>query len=324
MTIQANAVRPPAVELASGCGNRHRVDLLSDALVVDNESLVNNPARTLCSVERARSERRAIAVESIGTRPESLSLLPLIEPDILVLAPELADCEPTTASARALHVLAAQAERTGAVIVASGIDSEIQRTRALAMGATFGIGALFAPATPDECPHEFAGGALPPPTWSTPFASTTSPFSIASSDTFATSSTKKLLIEMSTHIEFQAACSGADTMALGTFQHARQFSTRTRRRWRTMADRIAYTGVYGVAMNDLSDSGLTHSGLAPDDPLVDEWNIVVLGQFYCCVLSARDQHCGTSELDRRFDYVLSHDRGTVVRCARAILSRFDG
>ncbi len=329
MTINGNTTRPPAVELTSGGGSRHRIDLLSDALVVDNEALIDSPARTLCSVQRARGEHRAVAVESVGTRPESLSLLPLIEPDIIVLSPELAECEPTTESARALQVLAAHAERTGAVIVASGVDSEVHRTRALAMGATFGIGELYSPVLHNSISDESTGRFLPPPTWSTPFAETTSPFDIASAENYATSSTKKLLIEMSTQIESEAAVSGADTMALGTFQHARQFPSRTRRRWRTMAERIAYTGVYGVDMNELSNPGIFHSDLDPADRLTEEWNIVVLGQFYCCVLSARDLsardlHCGASELDRRFEYVISHDRRTVVRCARTILSRFDG
>lgn len=315
----------PAVELESRGSQRHRFDLLSDALVVDTKSLVDSPAQTLCSVENAREQQRVVAVDSVGIRPDSLSLLPLIEPDIIVLAPELANDAPTTAAAHALHVLAAQAERTGAVIVASGIDTEMHRRRALAMGATFGIGELYSPAEADSTKkHRDPVAAGLPPTWSTPPAEAASPFDITSAEHLATSSTKRLLIEMSTHIECQAALSGPDTLTLGTFQHARQFGPTTRRRWRAMAARIAYTGVYGVDMRGMTDPGITHSDLDPTDPLIEEWNIVVLGQFYCCVLSARDLRIGRCESDRRFDYVVSHDRGTVIRCARAILSRFDG
>lgn len=299
------------------------MDLLSDALVVDDRALVDDPARTLCSVERARRELRVVAVDSVGTRPESLSLLPLIEPDVIVLAPELASAEPSSAAARALHVLAAQAERTGAVIVASGVDSELHRARALALGATYGVGELYPPHDLDAISDDNGGGlAAMSPTWNTPAAASDSPFDIASADQPTTVSTKKLLVHMSTQIEFQAASSGGDTMALGTFQHARQFGDATRRRWHTMAERIAYTGVCGVNMGSMTGPDITHSSIDPSDTLTDEWNVIVLGQFFCCILSARDRHVGNSEATREFDYVVSHDRGTVVRCARAVLSRF--
>lgn len=317
------AVHSPVAELDAVGGPVRRIDLLSGAHVVDDRSLLDNPADVLASVEQAREQSRIVAVADVGVRPESLSLLPLIEPDIIVLAPEMASVAADTAAARTLHVLAAQAERTGAVIVASGVDSEVHRSRALALGARFGSGQLFPPVddsrrdsrAPDHHPAAMF------PTWSTPIADSKSPFDIASADLTSVVSTKKLLIEMSTQIESQASNAGADTLALGTFQHARHLTTATRRRWTTMADRISYTGVYGVGM-DASADGIVHSALDPDDPLVEEWNVIVLGQFFCCVLSARDAHRGSGEMGRQFDYVVSHDRGTVVRCARAVLSRF--
>lgn len=288
--------------------------------MVHDRSLVDNPAEILMQVEKARDQCRRIAVDDVGTRPESMTLLPLIEPDIIVLAPELTYAVPDTAAARALHVLAAQVERTGAVVVASGVDSERHRTRALALGASFGIGALF-PTTPIDGtgPRE----ALASPTWSTPTSDSRSPFDIASTDQSSAVSTKKLLVELSCQIESQASDAGPDTMVLGTFQHARQFARPTQRRWQRMAGNIAYTGIYGIDMACLTVPGIITSSIDPSDELVEEWNVVVLGQFFCCVLSARDLRWGVDELGRTFEYVVSHDRGTVVRCARAVLSRFD-
>lgn len=308
----------PAGELLAHAGDR-RIDLLADAFVVDDRSLIDNPAEILLSVELAREERRCVAVEHVGSSPESLSLLPLIEPDVIVLAPHLSESEPDSVALRALHVLAAQAERTGAVIVASGVDSELHRTRALALGATLGIGEMFPPI---DTRFEISTSVPVGPTWSTPTADSSSPFEIASARTASTVSTKALLVELSIQIEAQASSAGADTLALGTFQHALHFGAGTRRRWQAMAERIAYTGVYGTDMLDATELGVIHSGIDRGDPLVDEWNVVVLGQFFCCVLSARDLHRGEPEPNREFAYVVSHDRGTVVRCARAVLSRF--
>jgi Sensory domain in DIguanylate Cyclases and Two-component system len=282
---------------------------------------MRNPAEVLSSVQEARGQNRMVAVDDVGVRPESLTMLPLIEPDIIVLAPELADTEPDKVCARAVHVIAAQAERTGALIVARGVDSELQRYRALALGATYGVGESFPDLTAG------VGSRLPVPlfpTWSTSDSKSLSPFDIVADGRVAASTSKKLLIEMSIDIEWQASSAGADTLALGTFQHARQFGACTRRRWRTMANNIAFTGVYGIQMDTLTDPGITHFALDPADPLVEEWNVVVLGQFFSCVLSARDLHRGDDEPSRMFEYVVSHDRATVIRCTRAVLTRFGG
>jgi DICT domain-containing protein len=89
-----------------------------------------------------------------------------------------------------------------------------------------------------------------------------------------------------------------------------------------MASRIAYAGVYGVGMGHTVDEGIHQAPLAADDELVEEWNVVVLGPHFGCVLSAVDLHRGEADSEREFDYVVSYDRSTVVRCARAVLDRF--
>lgn len=303
--------------------------IASDAygtFVVRESSMVDNPAKTLLEVEKARARNNIIAVDDVGGQFASFGILPLIEPDIIVLAPEMSASDPDPYVARATHVLAAQAERTGAVIVASGVDSEAHRVRALELGATFGIGLLYPPRSSPKSLSESASRAvLASRTWSTPDADSTSPFAIASAGRVATRSRKNLLVEMSTHIEWQASVAGPETLVLGTFQHDRHFRGSTKARWQAMAEHSAYTGVCGVGMADTSDTHIRRAPLDPADGMTEEWNVVVLGAHFCCVLSAREMNTGDSlGPDREFDYVISHDRCTVVRCAKAILHRFDG
>ncbi|MET0195636.1 MULTISPECIES: DICT sensory domain-containing protein [Nocardiaceae] len=304
------------VELDPGHTTSRSTGVLADAVVIDHVAFSRNPASVLSTVESARAQARPVALDGVGTGPESLALLPLIEPDVIILAPEMTGSATDVAAARALHVLAAQAERTGAVVVARGVDSDRDRDRALALGATFGLGDLFRADGGDVRPD-----AVTPPTWNTPSSDHTSAFVIASTDQTTTVSTKKLLVQMSMHIEAQASDAGPDTLVLGTFQHSRHFTARTRRRWRTLAGRTAYTGVYGIGLGELAVPGIVGSSLDASDDLVDEWNVVVLGQFFCCVLSARDLHRGEDDPDREFEYAITHDRATVVRCARTVLSR---
>ncbi len=293
--------------------------------VVNESSMVDNPAKTLLAVEKARARNNIIAVDDVGGQLASFGILQLIEPDIIVLAPQMSASDPDPYVARATHVLAAQAERTGAVIIASGVDSEAHRIRALELGATFGTGLLYPPmSSPKSLSESTSRAVLASRTWSTPDADSTSPFAIASAGRVATRSRKNLLVEMSTHIEWQASVAGPETLILGTFQHDRYFRGNTKARWQTMAEHSAYTGVCGVGMGGKSETHLHRAPLDPADGMTQEWNVVVLGAHFCCVLSAREMNTGDLGPDREFDYVISHDRCTVVRCAKAILHRFDG
>ena len=61
--------------------------------------------------------------------------------------------------------------------------------------------------------------------------------------------------------------------------------------------------------------------LCPDDPLRHEWDVVTVGPHHAAALLARDLgDCGPDG-DRRFSYVLTHDRALVVQAARALLHR---
>lgn len=297
--------------------------LRRDVVVITEASLIANPSRTLRAVVAARCSGKVVAVDDVGSRPQSLALLPLVEPDVIVLAPWLSARRADDATARTAHAVAAQVERTGALVIADGVDSEPCRRRALALGATYGLGALY-PAV--DAPEQLAEEKIDPfpstPVRSDLAAEASTPFAIATEGRRPVHSLKRLLVAMSTSLEQQAGAAGPETIVLGTFQYARNFGERTRARWQYMAERIAYAGVYGVGLGPCAEAGIHHASLDPDDPLVEEWNVVVLGPYFACVLSAVDLHRGTDDLDREFDYVVSYDRGTVVRCARSILDRF--
>lgn len=80
--------------------------------------------------------------------------------------------------------------------------------------------------------------------------------------------------------------------------------------------------MYGVDLVDVRDGNVHRAPLAPDDDLVEEWNVAVLGPHFAALLSARDQHCGADDLDRTFDFVQSYDRLTVTQAVHSILQRF--
>ncbi|GGC63583.1 EAL domain-containing protein [Hoyosella rhizosphaerae] len=298
----------------SGAADKHEVVIITD------HALITDPSNVLHLIATARAEGKVIAVDDVGKVGRSLALLPLIEPEVVILAAELLSRRPDSHVSRVAHAIAAHAELTGAAVIAHGVDSDEQLERALALGADYGVGEHFPSLEP--LATLFEERCVPIPFGTAPVREGRLPFDIAAEGRRIHRSRKRLLVEMSTTLERHAEVAGPDTILLGTFQHAHNFTSGTRDRWESIAARVAYAGVYGVGMGPFVDGNVHHAPLDPAEPLVDEWNVVVLAPHFCAVLSAKDIHRGDHDADREFDYVVSYERSTAVRCARAILDRF--
>uniref|UniRef100_UPI003D8AD77B DICT sensory domain-containing protein n=1 Tax=Gordonia sp. B7-2 TaxID=3420932 RepID=UPI003D8AD77B len=291
-------------------------------MVVMPDAVTRCPQRTLARVARARAAGKIICVDGLTRNDHAATLLSLVEPDIIVTGPDVLRTPATADAAHLAHSLAAHRERSHAVIIAEGVDDEARRVTALTMGAEFGIGALF-PAVED--PTVLASGTVVPlpemPVWSTPDSDHSTPYAIASVANTPRRGDKRLLIEMSKALEHQAAVGGA-SIVLGTFQYAEHFTARTATRWRDMSERTGLAGVYGVGLPDVRDGNVHRAPLQPDDELIEEWNVAVLGPHFAALLSARDCHTGGPDLQRGFDFVQSYDRLTVTQAVHSILRRF--
>jgi EAL domain-containing protein (putative c-di-GMP-specific phosphodiesterase class I) len=291
-------------------------------MVVMPTAVERSPQHTLARVAKARAAGKIICVDGLQNNGHAATLLSLIEPDIIVTHADLLRQNVSEESAQLAHTIAAHTERSRAVVIAEGVDDEARRVTAMTMGASFGIGALY-PAV--ESPDALAVQTIVPlpqmPVWSTPGPDHETPYAIASSSITPRLGDKRLLIEMSKALEHQASIGGA-AIVLGTFQHADHFTSRTAERWRVMSENTGLAGVYGVGLADIRDGNVHRAPLSPDDDLVNEWNVAVLGPHFAALLSARDQHSGASDLDRTFDFVQSYDRITVTQAVHSILKRF--
>jgi DICT domain-containing protein len=61
--------------------------------------------------------------------------------------------------------------------------------------------------------------------------------------------------------------------------------------------------------------------LDDDDPLVGEWTVAVVGAHYAAALIGRDMGDGGPDLDRRFEFTVTHDPRLVLTAARSLLRR---
>ncbi|MCO8278028.1 EAL domain-containing protein [Actinoplanes sp. TRM 88003] len=98
------------------------------------------PAALLRIAGQSHLLGNGIALDDVGADPMSLAFLPFIEPDVIKLDMHLLrnPCAPSTAEVCA--VVAAAAARTGAVVIAEGIETSADVDVARTLGATWGQG----------------------------------------------------------------------------------------------------------------------------------------------------------------------------------------
>lgn len=294
---------------------------LQIVLEITERALAVRPAELLRTVERVRSFGWGIALDDVGADSASLAFMPLLHPDVVKLDLSLIQRRPTMAIAEIMHAVNAYAERTGALILAEGIETEQHLVAARGLGATLGQGWLLGhpTATPDA--------ALGVRTLALPEApeprrgSTDSPFSCLPPNTILRRATKRLLIELSKQLELEAMRLDESCVVAATFQKARHFTPSTALRYRDLVDRVGFVCALGQDLPTEPLPGLRGASLLPNDPLLDEWDVAILGPHFSAALLARDLGDTGPDMDRLFEYALTYRRDTVIAAAHCLLTR---
>ena len=301
-----------AASLVSRAANQ--VDLMVE---ITERALMHRPAELLRAVETLRAAGCAIALDDVGAEPESLALLPFVAPDVIKLDISLVQRWLNVEQAAIYTAVAAYAERTGATILAEGIETEIHLKQALALGATLGQGWYFSRPGPlkvrtsPATPRRIRRAPMPTPL---------SPFSLLDPSTVRTGP-KGLLMGISQHIESQGLALETPPVVLGAFQAARHFTPHTAVRYSRLADRCPLVAALGVDLPEEPVAGVRGASLHADDSLLGEWVVVVVGTHYAGALIAKDLGDSGPDRDRRFAFVLTHDHETVLAAARSLMTR---
>jgi EAL domain-containing protein (putative c-di-GMP-specific phosphodiesterase class I) len=297
---------------------RERLCLVTE---VTERALIAAPASLLTGTARLRAAGSLIALDDIGVDPRSLALLPFAAPEVVKLdlaVTQASDLKATARSAAAVH---AYAERAQAHIVAEGIETSAHRDTALACGADLGQGWLYGrpgPLPRDAARPARASIARAPRAEE---AVSATPYELLASHRPLRRGTKDLLLRMSRALESEAAWDGDASVVLSTFQDVSFFTPQTRARYRRLARDAAFVGALGVGMDDVPEPGVRGSSLLASEPLRGEWDVCAVGPYQAAAFTARDLGDTGIDGERRFDFVLTHDRDLVIRAATALMAR---
>ena len=292
---------------------------LQIVLEITERAIAARPADLLATARRLRGAGWRIALDDVGADDMSLAFMPLLRPDVVKLDLRLVQERPGPAVAEIMNAVNAYAERSGAVLLAEGIEDETHLQLARALGARLGQGWMYGRPAPTVTSPDSRAALHLPRLDTAPLAS--SPFDCVPDGTELRTSTKPLLVEVSKHLEREAMRFGRTCVVLATFQEAQHFTRPTARRYRTLVAHAAFVAAIGEGLDPEPLPGLRGADLRADDPVRGEWDLVVLAPHFAGALLARDLGDEGPEDSRRFEFALTYDRDVVVAAAQTLMSR---
>ena len=286
---------------------------------ITERALAADLAGVLAAAERLRAAGCAIALDDIGVVPESLAFIPLLRPEVVKLDLRLLRTVKDPATVIVAGAVRAYAEQSGAEVVAEGIETPDDLTRALVLGATLGQGWLWGRGEPrfpraEFRPERFAARAIGPALCATPYE-------LLRGHRQVRRAPKHLLIPLSKTLELMAVQDTVPPVLLAAFEHARFFRPSTVGDFTRLAARLPFVGALGVEMPPSPAPGVRGVSLSPLDPLAKEWTVVVLGAHTCGALIARDLGDGGPDGYREFEFAVSYDRALVTAAAHSLVGR---
>jgi EAL domain-containing protein (putative c-di-GMP-specific phosphodiesterase class I) len=293
---------------------------LQPVLEITERALTARPSDLLRAARDVRSRGWGLALDDVGADTRSLALMPLLRPDVIKLDLRLVQEQPGAEVAEIVNAVNAERERTNALILAEGIETERHLQKALAMGATLGQGWLFGR------PGAIGDTAVPGLDLATsaPGADAPTPYTVVQAVRATRPGTKRLLLALSMQLEQQAMTLGSGAVVIGAFQASERFTRRTRRRYTALATDAALVAALGVGMETEPAPGVRGAALSGTDPLLGEWSVAVVGPHFSGALVALDRGDGGPEMERSFDFALTYDRDLVIAAANSLLTRVLG
>jgi EAL domain-containing protein (putative c-di-GMP-specific phosphodiesterase class I) len=283
-------------------------------------SLTDRPAELLAAAQRLRQMGAGIALDDVGAHPRSLALMPFLAPEVIKLDLSLLQGNPPVQIAEIVQAVSAESERTGALVLTEGIETEEDRATALSFCAHYGQGWLFGHPEPlDRTAPPVANPIARPHRQSASFSDT--PFAVVSRRRPVQRGDKRLLLALSRQIEAQTGNLDRSAVLLSSFQDECFFSKRAHARYAKLAQDAALVGALGFGLPEHPAPGVRGVALDHLDPLRGEWDVAVVGSHFAVALVARDLGDSGPDMRRRFDFAITYDRDLAIDAARAMMTR---
>lgn len=281
---------------------------------ITERAVASRPADLLHTVMFLKSLGWGVALDDVGADAQSMALLPFIQPEVIKLDMRaVQDFDPDLVEV--VVGVNAEVERSGALILAEGIETEEQLERARTLGATLGQGWLFGkPADLPDNPVPPSGRPLridPRPA----ATSSGSPFEKLAAHVTPRRITRRDLDAISAVLERRALSLPFPPVMLSAFQDVSRFEPQ-REVYTQLSRRLPFLVVFAQGMDPEPIPGVKGVHLDKGDPLADEWLVGGLSPFQGFFLAAREVADGAG----KFEYILTFDRNLVIEASLLLLT----
>jgi EAL domain-containing protein (putative c-di-GMP-specific phosphodiesterase class I) len=282
-------------------------------LEVTERSLDRDPGTLLDGLDRQRHRVQGLAVDDVGSVPATLAMMPLIGPAVIKLDVTVTQGT-ATKLAKTLDIVYEEAERTGATILAEGIENRDHANLARSVGIAYGQGHyLGQPASlaehKDRPRRRVEVGARVPPSVDSPIdALSASPTGRATPD---------LLTPLIRRVESSIESAPVPALLISHVPDASMFGESERRRYASLANRGATTAVLGPGIPAEPGDGIRGIGLRDAEPLDGDWAVVALNPSAAGAVLAHT----SGDRAQEFDYGVTHNTERVIAAARCLFRR---
>jgi EAL domain-containing protein (putative c-di-GMP-specific phosphodiesterase class I) len=283
-------------------------------------TLTSRLPELLPAVQRARADGWGIALDDVGADTRSLALMPVLRPDVIKLDLRLVQEQPTPEIAAIAGAVGAQAERTGATVLAEGIETAEHAQYARALGATVGQG--YHLGRPTAQPRQRDVGDVPLPIFTTAMPHPwRTPFDLVSARRTVRQGTTPLLAAISRELERQAASTPRSSLLISNFPELGGRLARADAGYDEAAGQLAFGVMRTPTSSQALASELRAMTVADDDPLRGTWNVIVISAHFAAMLAGRARGRAQRAREPEFDFVVTYHRDVIVECAQALMLR---
>ena len=284
-------------------------------LEVTERSLDRDPRSLLEGIDRQRPDVAGLAIDDLGANPAALSMLPVLAADVIKLDQSITQGGPTPSVMQIMDIAYEEAERTGATILAEGVESAADALFARSAGATLGQGHHLGPPAPLPLPANRRATALALNIRSEPIADLVTPFDAIEGRPTSRAS-RAYLTALSHYLTDRAAELTAPALSLTLLPDPSPLTEAEVTRLALLAQRGVVTGALGPGLPDPPAAGVRGSRVH-DGTLDGHWATLTLSPGTASAMLARMVPGSTDE----FEFGVTHDRRRVVAAARSLLRR---
>lgn len=294
---------------------RSAAEKLTMVLEVTERRILTDPSALLATTAEAREAGWWVALDDIGVNPDSLALLEFVRPDMVKLDLGFMHGDLDSDASRTLRAVSAYAERTGALILAEGIETEQQLERAIGLGASLGQGYLFGRPGPLE-----PGGATFRARRVPQIVASDTPYELISAERGYRVARVSVLTQLASDVVSQVELLADPPVCLVAVDSSDPLAAERIERWSQYAQRSPLVALFGTDMPRHPGYGAHGADLPPEDPLAHEWALVLVGAHSALALGAR---CLEPDLggDARYRYAMTQDRDLVIAAGISMLNR---